>query len=559
MDTIVNHPEVLSVIVALPLFGIVAKLFGASLRHIAKWYLYIAVFAVVIVMDSIFFPFIGGKDYFFRFTVELSLIFFIFAWAFEMQEGELATHLRATFKKPLVIAVSAFVFVFLLACLFAYDVHAAFWSNYERGEGGFQMIHYYLFFLLLVLLLRAEGEWKNIFKFSLAAAGLTILYGIGGNFLASGFIGPYTGGGAPSGWWHTLIDGRFQGSLGNPAYVAPYLIFSMFYVGYLWLSRAREGKISRLMTGGYAILLLILLFFFMISQTRGAFLGLVAGVYLLLLYLGYSEPRYRKFSLGLLAILFVAGGFVVHYVHQQFLSNPQSPLLAAIPGIRLFDLPVSGSVLLIAGVVGLLAAVLIEFAREKKALWWVLIALCVVVLGGGLYAKSVGRVPSFADPTTSTRFWVWGEAWQGFLERPVLGWGPENFTAVFDKYFNPKFYVPGQGTETWFDRAHSVFFDYLAETGALGLLSYLSIFGVFAWEFFARRRHENMTTSAIVTRGLILAVPVAYLGQGVAIFDVLPMYLCLFLFLGFAAYYFYGRGEQRADGSENRSRNQNHG
>ena len=72
MDTIFSHPLAFAVIVLLPLFGIAAKAFGVSFRKIAKWYLYISVFCVVVVMDSIFFPFIGGKDWFFRFAVELS-------------------------------------------------------------------------------------------------------------------------------------------------------------------------------------------------------------------------------------------------------------------------------------------------------------------------------------------------------------------------------------------------------------------------------------------------------------------------------------------------------
>lgn len=544
MDTIFNHPEVLTVVVALPLFGIVARLFGIPFRRIAKWYLYVAVFAIVVVMNSMFFPFIGGKDYFFRVAVELSLIFFALAWAFEMHAGELKELLRSAFKKPLVKAVTVFAVMFLLACLFAFDIHAAFWSNYERGEGGFQMIHYYLFFLLLVLLLRTETEWKNIFKFSLAAAGLMILYGIGGNYMLAGFIGPYTGGGAPTGWWHLLLDGRFQGTLGNPAYVAPYLLFSMFFASYLWLTRNKEGKYAKRMAWGYAALMVILLFFFMISQTRGAFLGIAAGVYAFLIYIGYALPQRRKLSLGILAVVLAVGGVIVHYVHQIFLLNPQSPALTMVPGIRLFDLPISVPVLIIFGIVAWVMAALVEFASQKKALWWVILALIVLFIGGALYAKSIGRFPSFADPTTVTRFWVWGEAWQGFLERPVLGWGPENFTTVFDKFFNPKFYVPGQNTETWFDRAHSVYFDYLAETGLLGLLSYLLMFGIFAWEFFKRHRHEDKSSTAVATRGFILALPVAYLVQGIAIFDVLPMYLNLFLFMAFATYFFYEKHGQ---------------
>ena len=153
---------------------------------------------------------------------------------------------------------------------------------------------------------------------------------------------------------------------------------------------------------------------------------------------------------------------------------------------------------------------------------------------------------SLSDATAQTRLWVWGEAWQGFLERPILGWGPENFTAVYDKYFNPHFFIPGQSTETWFDRAHSVFFDYLSETGIVGLLSYLGIFVVFAWEFFKTHRRK---ASGVILAGIVLAVPVAYLGQGIAIFDVLPMYLCLFLFLAFATY-FFDKGHAEIPGNE---------
>ena len=73
-------------------------------------------------------------------------------WAFEANKGDAKKRIAALFQKPLVIAVTVFAAIFELACIFAYDFHAAFWSNYERGEGGFQMLHYYLFFLLLVLI-----------------------------------------------------------------------------------------------------------------------------------------------------------------------------------------------------------------------------------------------------------------------------------------------------------------------------------------------------------------------------------------------------------------------
>jgi O-antigen ligase len=481
MDTIFSHPEVFAVVVLLPLLGIAAKAFGVSLQRIAKWYCYIAVFAAVVVMDSIFFPFIGGKDWFFRFTVELGLIFTLLWWAFEARTGEVEALVKALFKKPLVWAVSAFVAAYLLASLFAYDINAAFWSNYERGEGGFQMLHYYVFVLLLLLLLREAKDWKRIFGFSLVAAGLMIGYGILGNLSATGFIGAYSGGGAPAGWWHRLVDGRFQGSLGNPAYVDPYLIFSMFYAAYLWTQRKIAGTATTLSSWSYGILIAIFAFFFILGQTRGAFLGLGVGVFVFLIYLLFSKNSgLKKWSGIVLGILIILGG--IGFAVRKL------PAIQNLPEGRLLQLSVT-------------------------------------------------------DATAQTRFWVWGEAWKGFTARPLFGWGPENFTAVFDKYFNPNFYTPGQNAETWFDRAHSVFFDYLAETGIVGLLAYLSMFVMFYVEFFRRRKRAVVETgkhsaAAIVEHGLIFALPVAYLVQGAAIFDVLPMYLNVFLFLAFATWYF---------------------
>jgi O-antigen ligase len=247
----------------------------------------------------------------------------------------------------------------------------------------------------------------------------------------------------------------------------------MFFAAYLWLSSKLEGTLTALKSWGYGVLIAIFFIFFILGQTRGAFLGLIAGVFVLVLYLIFSSKgKARKWGAIALGILVILG--------LGFYAIRNNPVVQKLPEGRLLQI-------------------------------------------------------SLSDATAQTRLWVWGEAWQGFLEKPVLGWGPENFTPVFDKFFNPNFYVPNQNTETWYDQAHSVFFDYLSETGVLGLLSYLAIFAVFYWEFF-KNAHKHATSH--LQKGLIIALPIAYLVQGVAIFDVFPMYISLFAFMAFAAYYF---------------------
>jgi len=439
-------------------------------------------------MTSTFFPFIGGKTYFFRTAIQLSAVFLLFWWAFEAHEGELSARVKDMFKKPLFVAVSAFAFAFLLATLFAFDSYAAFWSNYERGEGGFQMIHYYALFFLLTLLFREKKDWERLFWVSIAAAICMILYGVGAAvFIVSpdtgaisnpfGFVGPYATPGqlaAPTFWDRIFHTGRFQGSLGNPAYVAPYLMFSLFYLLWLWVSAKGKTLIKNISYGAIGIFFMI---FFFLSRTRGTFVGLAAAVFLFLLVLAFEYKKFRKWLALLIVALAVILGLLVRYNNTDFVKK--------LPASRLFELQLS-------------------------------------------------------DQTFQTRLWTWNSAWQGFLERPLLGWGPENFSAVFDKHFDPRHFVPGKQSETWFDYAHSIIFDYLSETGILGLLSYLAIFVVFYLELFRRFKDENK-----ILKALFAALPFGYLVQGLALFNVFAIYINLFLFLAFACYELYFSHERK--------------
>jgi len=151
---------------------------------------------------------------------------------------------------------------------------------------------------------------------------------------------------------------------------------------------------------------------------------------------------------------------------------------------------------------------------------------------------------SFSAETFQHRRIMWKIALDGWKERPLLGWGPENYLKIFDKHFNIEYFIPAAGFGAWFDRAHSVYFDYLAETGILGLLSYLSIFIVFYWQLLSKTRINaeiNSSHQSSVSNALLIALPIAYLIQGLVLFETLPLYLNLFLFLAFANYKFNGR------------------
>lgn len=152
-------------------------------------------------------------------------------------------------------------------------------------------------------------------------------------------------------------------------------------------------------------------------------------------------------------------------------------------GFILFQTGTRGTTLgLIGGSVlafGYLALMAPRGAAIKK---WALAGLLLVILvaGGVWLARDTSFVREnemlsrFAGITLAEgniRFTVWQMAFEGVKERPILGWGQENFSYVFNKYYDPSLYA----AEQWYDRTHNIFFDWLIAGGIIGLLAYLAI------------------------------------------------------------------------------------
>ncbi len=433
--------------------------------RLPQLFIILALFSVVLVSPNTIFPFIVAKAYWFRLCVSLALISLVIWIGFRAGKQELS-QLFYLLRSPLFLTVTIFVATFILASVFAHDPYSAFWSNFERSEGGFQMIYYYLFFVIVYILISKEKEFGRFLAWSVVASALLVIaYGV---LAALGlslnnqtlFIGPL----GLDGW----LKERFWGSLGNAAYTGSFLLFALWWTFWLWVS-TKNLWLKRLLV----MIALIIIPFFLLTQTRGAFLGIIAGVMAFLIFLFVNARNFRKTIVSLfLIIFFVVSGLIV-FKDSAAVSN--LPVLGRLVRVSVFD-------------------------------------------------KSV-----------QDRFWVWRAAFDGWANRPILGWGPENFTDVFSKRFDPRYFVPGQTSVTWYDRAHNVFFDYLVETGLLGLLSYLGIFAVFYRKFFRFIKPPTLAPSGVLEGGLLFIFPVMYLVQGMAIFDTLPIYLNLFLFLALAA------------------------
>lgn len=185
------------------------------------------------------------------------------------------------------------------------------------------------------------------------------------------------------------------------------------------------------------------------------------------------------------------------------------------------------------------ALVLKEHPGVRKTLWAVL-ALGILLLGI-LYINrqssfvqnipAVGRAinTSFEDIKNSPRWIAWGIAIESWKEKPIFGWGPNNFFYAFNQHYNPKSLEFGYG-ETWFDNAHNILLNTLAVQGLFGLLSYLSIFvfGIASLIWAYRRQKVDNNLLVIGTAFLV-----AHLVQNVTVFENPTSYLYFMFWLAF--------------------------
>lgn len=141
----------------------------------------------------------------------------------------------------------------------------------------------------------------------------------------------------------------------------------------------------------------------------------------------------------------------------------------------------------------------------RKALLFVGMFLAIVVFSIG--ARSLLTQGSFVQQaylkqSTATRPIVWEFSKKAIAERPVWGWGGDNFDQVFQKYYDPKILEKKNGGEAWLDRAHNIFIDQAIETGYVGLFGYLFIyivvFGSLIFVLIRSKNNDDLSLSAIL-------------------------------------------------------------
>ena len=417
------------------------------LEKITHWLLGAVLFLVPLVFwQGVFFPHVFTKVIVFRVLIECAVA----SWV-----GLL--YLRPEYRPHfgwVLWSVVVWMGVLLLSMIFGVNAYKSWWSDFERMTGVFTQLHLLFFVIMLASIMRQRSDWVWCFRISAISATLVALYG---------FIEAMQAG------------GRIIATIGNASFLATYLLGALCVVGWLFIDSWGQKRRSHAVLSMYGAAGILYGVGLMLSGSRGALLGLAAGVVFACAWIWWffrglgdqDKARYtllRRVALGVLVCVVVSGSFVL-------------------------------------------------FAPD---------------LVRRVAPTSLQRIVSIdtGQRTASARLLTWQVAWQGWQERLLLGWGPENFNVLFDRHYNAYLYEQ----EPWFDRAHNVLFDIGSTSGIFGLGAYLSMF-LASWAVLirsTRRRPEMFLETAVIAFFFM-----AYLVQNLFTFDVLTSVIFLYLFMAY--------------------------
>ena len=280
---------------------------------------------------------------------------------------------------------------------------------------------------------------------------------------------------------------RVGGLLDNPIYQGAYQLFILFFLAWLWTRTKSLGwRVWYAVIGVFSILTMFA------TGSRGPMMGLLFGVFLSTITIGFLHKNKKLKT----AILGVSASLVAFYI--------------------------------------LMVSIIVYTPTYKEF---------------AVRVPSVARVFNLKTGTAG-RFIAWQIAWDGFLDKPLTGWGLDNFHDLFNKRYNPKSLESGY-YETWFDRAHNTVMDVLSMTGAVGFLTFLAIWVSIYYTIIQARRKNKLD---LVTTAILIGLPAGYFLQNLFVFDHPAMFSMSYLLYAWviaisSSYYYTAEKENLLDSS----------
>ncbi len=443
----------------------------------------------LIVSPSTIFPFIVGKALFARTVIEIVLALWLVLLIRRPEYRPVASTLAVLF--------ALFLLGALISGLFGVSPQRSIWSNYERMTGVFDLAHWFAALMIMMTVVKGARQWRIYLS---ALLGIAIFIGFLGIFEANQWTwSAFT-------WLRGLSVSRLEISLGNATYVGAFgmvttlLAFGLFADLFWRPKEAADQAVQEPRRGGrrrrraalaygaqsdLSIARLTLAAFYLGAAAAGAFLMFGSG----------SRGALFGFALGL-------GLAAVAYA-----------IWGTERWIRLASR---------AGVVLLIVAVVAFLSLRGSALE----GLAGVA---PIFNRTVGEAGSERDRSATSRTIGTQAALEAFTDRPIVGWGYENFATVWNRNVDTGDFT---GPFPEFDLAHNKPAEILATTGILGFLPYA---GFWLWVLWVgirkmRARTETQMIDLFVTAGIL-----AFLGHLLFLFDTTSTFLLLIMMMAFAA------------------------
>ena len=433
--------------------------------------------------------------------------------AAEPAGGERSLFNGVNLRTPLILPTLLLVIVYLIATVLSVAPRTSLLGGYQRLQGTYTTFSYIVIFLLVVQTMRRRRQLDRLVMAIVITSLPIAFYGV----LQRCDRDPLP--------WGGDVTQRVAGNMGNPIFIAAYLIMAFFLTlgrileAFRVILTEEESRVSDILrASAYIFVAAVQLIAFSFAGSRGPLLGWLPGTFifglvgLLMLRVRLHGARQAASAngapvemgghnvlsgldvikaLGLAVVSLAVAGGAFLLARSAFICQPETPIELAIVAA------------LIGGLVPLL---ILAGARRSSARWlWAAWILFSIVVAAGLVLVNFSDHPWLAEQRTEGTFGqlatlfesetgtgkVRNLIWEGSVElvrardqivypdgapdslnpiRPIVGYGPESMYVAYNKVYPPDL-AHYEARNASPDRSHNETWDSLVITGGMGFLA----------------------------------------------------------------------------------------
>lgn len=430
---------------------------------------------------------------------------------------------------PFALPFAALVVVYLIATVFSISPRISWLGSYPRLQGSYTFCCYVLIFAVGYSAMRSTEQVRRAVTAVIVTSVPVALYGLLQYFGLDPLL------------WGKHFARRISGQMGNPIFVAAYLIMAVpltlnriIDCSASILKKDEHSGVDFIRAALYAVSLLLQLSAIILTSSRGPFIGLLIGLFVFGLIFLVLLRKASQQRLGCSGVLWAL-----------LLTSPVSIALFASAYLRLQSSAMTSLAFFVCVIGGVIVAqgILIACRNCWRWLWlsWVFLALMlgawfvlfnasstladftakrpvldevVSTMNAWRRLPSIGRLGRVLESHSGTgriRLLIWrgtvdllspheplqtpaGKKDPYNVLRPLIGYGPESMFVAYNRFFPPKLAGVDSRRQSP-DRTHNETFDAVVITGFLGLGAWQLLYLIIFYQAlrcigFAGRRHS---------------------------------------------------------------------